>query len=264
MSECTKAALEQRVTELVNTSDGNGMTVFGGMRMYDVPIFGYASAQDPLFDEFLKPEVVGSGFIKPEEWLEGAKTVISYFLPFTKEVRDTNRAAGLPSEEWVTARVDGEVFNNEVRAFLSAQLALFGEKAVAPALDARFAVIKRVANWSERHVAYAAGLGTFGLHRALITAKGTAGRIGSVVTTLALSPTPRPYSRYDEYCLFQSRGTCGACMRRCPPRAISKSGKDHDLCDGYIKRSILPLWAPRYGCAKCNIGVPCEYENPMA
>ena len=36
-------------------------------------------------------------------------------------------------------------------------------------------------NWSERHVAYVCGLGTFGC-QGLITSKGLAGRFGSIIT----------------------------------------------------------------------------------
>jgi epoxyqueuosine reductase len=117
-----------------------------------------------------------------------------------------------------------------------------GEQALAPGLDLRFRVEEKKSNWSERHVAFVAGLGTFGLHRALITAKGTTVRIGSVITTLVLSPTPRPYTRYDEYCPFLTRGTCGACMKRCPPAAITERGKNNNACGDYIDKEILSLF----------------------
>ena len=46
--------------------------------------------------------------------------------------------------------------------------------------------------WSERHVAYVSGLGTFGLSGGLITAKGQAVRLGSVD-----SPGPYPVHTSD-------------------------------------------------------------------
>jgi epoxyqueuosine reductase len=39
-------------------------------------------------------------------------------------------------------------------------------------------------SWSERHAAYAAGLGTFGLCDGLITARGKAVRFGSIISKL--------------------------------------------------------------------------------
>jgi epoxyqueuosine reductase QueG len=206
------------------------------------------------------------------EWLPGAQSVVCWYLPFTKAVRDTNRAPGLPSEEWASARIDGEAFNNALRHFAAGWLKSQGGEAVAPIIDKRFSVVNHIPNWSERHAAFVAGLGTFGLHRALITEKGTAGRLGSVVTTLKLEPTSRPYTRFDEYCPFlthQQAETvsgkklkCGACIRRCPPGAITENGKDHDTCGGFIENEVLPLFAPRCGCAKCNVGVPCEGGIP--
>ncbi|MCE1253820.1 MAG: epoxyqueuosine reductase, partial [Anaerolineae bacterium] len=74
---------------------------------------------------------------------------------------------------------------------------------------------------------------------------------------------PRPYTRYDEYCLFLTGKKCRACMRRCPPAAITETGKNHQICSDYIDREILTRFAPRYGCAKCNISVPCEHKIPI-
>ena len=83
-------------------------------------------------------------------------------------------------------------------------------------------------SWSERHAAHAAGLGTFGLCDGLITAKGKAMRVGSVVAKISIEPTPRPYADHRAYCLFFADGTCGKCIDRCPVRAITESGHDKD------------------------------------
>jgi epoxyqueuosine reductase QueG len=253
----------QELTEFVQRDQRNALAAHGGMRMYDSPLLTVAAADDPLFDQFTEPGIIGPRFLKPRQWLAGARSVLAFYLPFTQAVCETNRKRGLPSEVWVSARIDGETFNQAVRSFLVDLLAERGAQACAPTLDPRFRVEARIANWSERHAAYVAGMGTFGLHRALITAKGSTGRIGSVITTLALPPTPRPYTRYDEYCLFLTHGKCGACIPRCPPSAISPSGKDHDICSGYIDREILSRFKPRYGCAKCNLNVPCEKGIPV-
>jgi len=70
--------------------------------------------------------------------------------------------------------------------------------------------------WSERHVAYASGLGTFGLCDGLITPKGKAMRCGSVAAQIQVPPTPRPYQDHHAYCLHFSQGSCGLCITRCP------------------------------------------------
>ena len=44
-------------------------------------------------------------------------------------------------------------------------------------------------NWSERHAAYASGMGTFGLSDGLITPKGKAMRCGSVIANIQIPAT---------------------------------------------------------------------------
>ena len=184
------------------------------------------------------------------------ESVISYFLPFTKRVREANRLLGLPATEWLYGRIEGERFNVALREFMAHLFIDAGYDAVAPALDARYKVTNRRSNWSERHVAYVAGLGTFSLSCSLITKLGSAGRLGSVVTSAELTPTPRSYQSVDEYCT-----RCGSCIPRCPPLAITERGKDHAVCSDYLDR-VKVRYSPRYGCGKCQTGVPCEYQIP--
>ena len=111
--------------------------------------------------------------------------------------------------------------------------------------------------WSERHVAFAAGLGTFSLTKHLITEKGVCGRFGSVITTAPFAPTPRTYTDPYEYCTF-----CGACIRRCPVGAIHlKTGKDMIACTAFMDINKA-TYAPRHGCGKCQLSIPCETERP--
>jgi epoxyqueuosine reductase len=257
-----RGKIRSALLDFVEQSEENALSAHGNMKIYEEPLVGFAAASDPLFAEFQKPGIVGPNFLPPDAWLPGAKTVVSYFLPFTREIRASNREGRLPSEEWVSSRIDGEKFNNLLREYLVNFLKSFGEDAVSPCIDTRFRVVNRVSNWSERHAAFAAGLGTFGLHRALITEKGSAGRFGSVVTTLFLLPSERSYTTYFAYCPYLSEGKCGACMKRCPPGAISPDGKNHEICSRFIDKEVLPRFAPRYGCAKCNIAVPCESKIP--
>ena len=91
-----------------------------------------------------------------------------------------------------------------------------------------------VSNWSQRHAAYAAGLGTFGLSDGFITAKGVAIRVGSVVCDVALVPSARPYRNHQENCLHYREGTCGRCIERCPADAISTTGHDKPKCRAYL------------------------------
>lgn len=107
-------------------------------------------------------------------------------------------------------------------------------------------------NWSESHVAFVCGLGAFGLSSGLITRKGIAGAFGSLVTDISLEPDLRDYSGHMDNC-----ARCGMCAQRCLAGAISlERGKDHGLC-----RAQSQL-AGRYGCGKCQAGVPCGKGIP--
>ena len=147
-----------------------------------------------------------------------------------------------------------------------------GIEAVAPDLLPGWKIEKSerftfASTWSERHAAYASGLGTFGLCDGLITARGKAMRLGSVVARIKIAPTPRAYSDHHEYCLFYSTGACGKCIERCPVQAVSTNGHDKLKCHAhsitvatdYVKSHY---GFDGYGCGLCQTGVPCESRIP--
>ena len=247
----------EHMNHLIQTSSLNQVPELGNIRIFDSPLIGIASADDELFFRLQLPEVLGVAHRMPEDWLSGARTVISYFLPFTADIRVSNRQPGLPSTEWLYGRIEGQNFNAELSQSLVSQLISEGNTAVAPALDPRFQIVSRRSNWSERHVAFIAGLGTLSLNCSIITKAGSAGRLGSVVTNLDLPATIREYSGIYDYCTH-----CGVCIDRCPPSAVSDSGKDHECCEVYLNR-MKDLFTPRYGCGKCQTAVPCESGIPL-
>lgn len=257
-----QATIRAELEKFVGENPMNSLAAHGGERIYDAPLVGFASADDPVFEILKDPTVIGPHHKMPSEWLPGARTVVSYFLPFTSFVRKSNYIEGMPSEEWVSARIDGEAFNNAVRKHLMGILERLGSKAMVPALTRDFAITNRRSNWSERHAAYTAGLGTFGLSHSLITERGTAGRYGSAITTLEITPTPREAKTIHDACPFLVSGECGVCIARCPSQAITEKGKDIAVCAAYLDDVVKPKFAPRYGCAKCQTNVPCEFERP--
>ena len=236
-----------------------------GLRIFDAPIFAYSAADDPSFASFREAGVVGPHHMTPGDWLRGAKTVISVFLPFSEEVRVANRPNdGLPAPEWLHARIQGQELLSSLIVYLCGRMRAKGHKCMVPSEDARFTTSPHDAeedsftsNWSERHVAYASGHGTFGLSAGLITKSGMAGRFGSLVTDLYIEPTVKTYSDHLAYCM-----RCGACAERCPVGAISlESGKNHALCSDFIDSTRTP--PVYYGCGKCQVGVPCEARPPL-
>lgn len=248
--------IDQAAAGFVAATPLNAAAEIGVEKIYDKPLISVASAEDALFAACKEDKVVSPRHLLPREWLPTAQSVISYFLPFSQAVREANRQGELPATEWLYARIEGELVNNALRRFLVEWFEQAGFQAMSPGLDARFAVVDRKSNWSERHVAFVAGLGTFSLNKSLITKAGAAGRLGSVIVSAALAPTPRNYQVIDEYC-----SKCGACIKRCPPQAIDDTGKDNAVCSAFLD-TTMARFKPRYGCGKCQTAVPCEASAP--
>ena len=250
------STLEEDMANFIRYSSQNFVAELNMMQIWDQPLIGVADASDPMWEKMKEPQIVGPEHLTPKEWLTGAKSVISYFLPFTKYIRSSNKFKGEPSTEWLYGRYEGEIFNNALRLMIIELIESNDGKALAPAIDKRFAINDHGSNWSERHVAFIAGLGSFGLSRSLITPLGTAGRFGSVIVDLEFEPNPRQYQEFDDYC-----AKCGKCIKRCPCGAITELGKDKESCSQYLFK-ILELNKPRYACGKCQTAVPCEYKKP--
>lgn len=249
---------------------------------WGAPLVGFSRGDDPLYGFF--KEDIGPFYWTPEEAFRLAfpqikappqdLTVISWVLPQTERTRLENRAEGVfPSQRWARARKYGEEFNVRLRGKLAAALRLAGHEAVAPMnlpqwrrdTSSRHGI---ASCWSERHAAYVAGLGTFGLCDGLITPLGKAVRLGSVVARLVIPPTERPYAERHAYCLFYRDGGCGVCIRRCPAGAITREGHDKERCGAYTHSVVSRHVRKAYGleidsCGLCQTAVPCEDAIPL-
>jgi epoxyqueuosine reductase QueG len=182
----------------------------------------------------------------------------------------------MPSERWARSRFFGEEFNCKLRIHLAEALTKEGYPSVAPERLPGFGYQQSerfglASNWSERHVAFIAGHGTFGLSDALITRWGKAVRFGSAVTHINLPVTEREYGDdHFAWCLWYAKGTCGACAKRCPVNAITTiNGHDKQACFDYIRGTTTPYASRTYGtgatpCGLCQVGIPCEERVPPA
>ncbi|MCL2852104.1 MAG: hypothetical protein FWE20_03585 [Defluviitaleaceae bacterium] len=251
-------------------------------RYFDVPVIGYADGDDPIFESY--KNVVCKNHLTPREAYSKIRpdenpkklTVISILLPQTKEVRDSNRRhrqdSPIPSYDWVDVKVRGREMQAKLNNAIVGILASNGINSFATdsteLIHAKFKTdpLSVDIQWSERHIAYAAGLGTFGLCGNIITEKGKAMRCASLIAAVEFPVTPRPYQHYREYCLFYPNGECKACIGRCPVSAISESGKNIELCKERIWAG-KPIVTEKYdlmehGCGLCQLSVPCEAGIP--
>jgi len=230
-----------------------------GIRMFEWPLVGVSSARDKIYKKYKKPEIVGENYMLPSEWMDSAQSVISIFNPFTQHIKDSNSDGDMPSYEWMHGRIEGQAYVVAAAQALADHLRSKGGQAMVPVADERFTVYsqpKIYSNWSERHAAYIAGLGTFSLNRAIITQKGIAGRFCSVITDSELAADEREYTG-----LYDNCSLCGACRRACPADAINKNGKTHVPCYKFLEK-VNKQYPSYYGCGKCQCSMPCESNIP--
>jgi len=276
------AWIERVIREFWSQSSENTLGGETDEKAWEEPVVGYSNGEDPLYGRF--KDEIGPFFWTPleafrlafpEEEAEGEElTVISWVFPQTEATRrDQRREKDYPAERWARSRDFGEKFNVAMRLHLADVLTENGIPAVAPerlpGFDYRHSERFGIAsNWSERHVAYVAGMGTFGLSDGLITRRGKAVRIGSVVARIAIPPTPRTATDHLSWCLRYASGGCGVCIDRCPAGAISDAGHDKERCFAYIRNVAAPYARERFGtdatpCGLCQVGIPCESRSPV-
>ena len=227
--------------------------------IYEGVVCGVASACDEVLASLKVNEAANIDLMQPREWLPGAESVISVFMPFARWITEENAGGDWPSGAWLNGRIEGQASLIKTVLALAERICEEGYEAIIPVLDPRFEMFSErcTSNWSERHVAFSAGVGTFGLSRGIITELGVAGRLASIVTTARIEPTPRPYTDLLEYCI-----RCGACARNCPPNAFSPELiKDNMICDDFINKT-REIEKPYYGCGKCQSGMPCSFGVP--
>ena len=255
-----------------------------GLPIYDEPLVGFVAGNDSLFKEL--KAVIGDFHLTPFEAMQHAASlrgvetppeesigVIAFVLPMYKEtVKDNASMSDRPSRRWVHGKYYGEKFRNKLISHIISFLNHKGWFAISPENEADFYKVMfdpRVgytSNWSQRHVAYAAGLGTFGLSDGLITQAGVAEAVGSVVVNIPFSSPKRPDDIHAA-CLHYQKGACKACVKRCPAGAISDKGHDKNKCAKFAF-SQTPLNKERYGievysCGLCLTGVPCAGKGPV-
>jgi len=274
---------------------------YGGGIIFSKPLIGIAKGDDPIFKEY--KEIIKETYLTPLEfWEKNGLEInnikesdiraVSIVFPYDDVIREkSKKATKFPAKIYCVAR---NFANALIFDVLDKLIAYFNEKGFLAtashkgetyniSVERKFPYI--YSNWSERHTAFAAGLGTFSLHEALITEVGCNVRLGSVITNAPLTVTPRKYDDPYANCLFYAKGICKKCMERCPADAISEEGHDKFKCAKYeqfvaeeMNKQLGDILKPHWrringyykkqvrdpvGCAFCQFNVPCMNRNPM-
>lgn len=283
--------LENAIKEYVRTSPLNHLTAFNNLPIIDEPIVGFADGDDPIFQDFksiigefhLTPREIMEKYVAGKRWQFGVTTsidsisVLSWALPLNLEIRLSERASPFGgSPMYNHSRWIGIKFYENLEQYVASLLEVLKCNAVAPTQSRLFEIKEMpggwmAANWSERHVAYACGLGAFGLNGLMITSRGCAVYLSSVICDRILTPTPRSASRVAN-CPFYQDGSCGRCIEHCTASAISKDGRSNIACLKNLRdeqagnvRSLgldKDLVGPAPACGRCSTGLPCEDRIP--
>ena len=250
------------------------------MEMYEDIIIGVCKADDEYLkllanDKKLEERKSFSQLELPDYWLEDAKSIISVFFRFSERVRVSNRGGDEPSREWLHARIQGQEFLNALSKHIETVMTENGSPTIAPTLDKKHKVIgiedknapsglRLASNWSERHVAFATGIGTFSLSDSFISEIGAAGRLTSFITTMEFPPEIYNDKEHTPDNIYDNCNMCGVCVKNCPVNAITlEKGHDHKPCSDLLDR-IEEKNPPYYGCGKCQTKAPCETQIPKA
>ena len=277
--EEARSRIRKAIQDFVRESPENRLVLIDDAPIYDEPLVAFVDGADPLFARY--KQIIGDFHQTPSEALAAAHataggspvTVISWILPFNRNIKNSNRRRELtPSLRWSHSRTYGEQFHDLLRGHVVSILEDMGGVAVAPMSAPTFRWVDLddgpSSTWSERHAAYAAGLGTFSLSDGFITPVGIAMRCGSVVTNLPLAPSAMARPDHMANCLFYVDGSCKVCIDRCPAGAITTGGHDKNKCQLYQREELSALkeryGAATAGCGLCQTGVPCESRIPVA
>lgn len=227
---------------------------------WGVPLVAYSSATDPLYIE-LKTHVSRTHKL-PEEILSGAKTIISYFVPFEKKEVLSNIKTKLSSRAWAIAYVETNRLIHDLNEYILFKLKELHYQSVNMAPTHNFDESRLISDWSHKHVAYIAGLGKFGLHKMLITEKGCCGRLGSLITTAEIKATKRPN---HEFCLYYTNKNCQKCVEKCVNQSLRLDSFDRHKCyEKCLENSkIYDYLGLADVCGKCIANIPCSFAKPV-
>jgi epoxyqueuosine reductase QueG len=240
--------LKNKIESIIKTAAVNS----GKETKYREPLIGFASADDPIFNEM--KEIIGPYYLHPKEIFPEAKTVVSFFLPFEEKLVKLNSESEEPVKEWIKARGETDRLIAKIVDGLKAELAKEDITAIAPEIVFDYNKKGFDVAWSHKSAAYAAGLGTFGVHHMLITNAGCAGRFGTLLVSVEISPTPRPK---EEFCSYKRGEKCFVCVNRCPTAALSVDGLNKEKCFRLLQENARAF--PEFNqtaCGKCATG-PC-------
>ncbi len=274
----------EKIRSFLLNDESNKLAKLDNSLIFDPNIaVGFVSGIDPIFEDYKR--IIGEFHFTPQEifnWYSKKNnlsppipeniSVVAFILPINEVTKQQHLeySQEWPSERWAHTRLFGEMANEKLQLYLVNELKKMRINAIAPSNEPElFKMIPKyenivwVSTWSHRHMAFAAGLGSFGLSDGFINERGIAMRCGSLIVDYKLPSDAknRPSTPYA-YCT-----NCGKCIARCPAGAISlETRHDKVKCASYCFKTTRYIkknfGIDIYACGLCQVGVPCENGIP--
>ncbi len=246
-----KEKIEEFITDYVLSKNKDGF--------FREPLIGFSRAKDEKYEDI--KTIIGPHHLYPIEVLPSCKTVVSFFVPFTKMVVDSNILKDNKEISYIWAKTYYEC--NKLIDDLTRELIGYLRRfnVTGATIQATQGFDKKLlkAPWSHKSAAHIAGLGEFGVNSLLITDKGCAGRAGTVFIDIDVESGNKPASDRSR-CLYYLNGSCLECVNSCPTNALSIDMLNREAC--YKKclhtDSLYTDLGTCDSCGKCSIG-PCAY-----
>jgi len=202
-----------------------------------------------------------------------ALSVVSMaFLMNLRSIAENAAQGDYPALSWYETRQQWDAFHVETAKRYLAWLAARGVRAVCPPFAPGYWASLGIdrphgSAWSERHVGWACGLGTFGLQGAFITDEGVCLRLMSFVVAAPFTaygePDPNPFGG----CLQAQGAACGICADRCPSGGVTRQGRNIAACRATVgarngAHAKTALHIDAYACGLCMTATPCALRRP--
>ena len=135
--------------------------------LFGEPIFGYSAADDPQYATL--SQIVKDDILTPLEIMPNAHTVVSFYIPFTRETVQANRKAETSAREWaLSSSRCNDIINESCNRTIEK---LEAEGCQASTFKATYGFDAQTFHtaWPHKSAAVISGVGKFGKNRLVIT-----------------------------------------------------------------------------------------------
>ncbi len=233
-------------------------------QLFREAILAVSAADDMRYPQL--KQIIGPWHQNPNQLFEPAKTVISYFVPFSEQVVNAPKNSEQVAAIWGQAYLSINAAFNDINQALAAALAEQNYQSFAIAATHTYSPQDLQSMWSHRSAAVIAGLGHFGANRLVITEKGSGGRFSTLLTDAPAALIEGAItSPAKDYCLYNTNESCLLCHKICPVSALKIDDFERFAChDDVLIKNAHQLEATvgfADVCGKCISVCPWAYRQ---